>query len=452
MSDGRPEARACLCTKSSVGKLRAAERPGAALEVRIVGGGRTVTVRGRRLTVGSSPRNDLALPGDPYITRHHCTLLVEDDGVWIQDEASHNGTWVNNVRVERCRVAPGARITVGHTVLHLQTEGQAAEAYGIVGGTMERVVAQIERFAPTMRPVLIQGETGTGKELVARAIHAASPSAMAVFEALNCGAIPRDLAEAELFGHAEGAFTGACRARRGAFERADGGTLFLDEVGEMARELQPKLLRVLEEGVVRPLGDEQRRVVDVRLISATHRDLLGEISRGAFRLDLYHRLAVGIITLPPLRDRPEDIPPLVQHFIAREVIGRGPRAMPCVTERAMDFLREQPWPGNVRQLRHAVQLALMEGGAELDVEHFDSVRNKEWGERLKDYVRFRGRPFVAIRDEVYRRVIEEHGGNHTAAAAALGIPKSTFFDQLRAMRSAPGGGGVEAEASGAVLG
>jgi len=422
----------CLRTRTAVGALRAADCRGE-MELRVMGSGRRVKIRVPTFTIGSGRRNHLVLR-DAYASALHCSILVQEDGLWIQDDGSRNGTWVNGLRVTRCRLLPGARVVVGRTSLQLQGETPQNREHGIVGDhpRTRRVLEQIERLGPSLKPVLILGETGTGKELVARALHLASPCRLSVFEPMNCGAIAHDLAESELFGHAEGAFTGASRERRGAFERADGGTLFLDEVGEMSMALQPKLLRVLEDRGVQRMGEEQRRQVDVRVVAATHRDLPHEVQRGAFRLDLYHRLAVGVIELPPLRERREDIPLLVSHFLRQEA--KNAADMPHVGHRVMSFLQGQPWPGNVRELRHAIQRAVMEGEPKLRVEHFDVVRKGYGGERMEDYVCFRGRPFEALREEVFIRVLREHGGNRTAAAAALGIPKSTFFDQLKLMR------------------
>jgi DNA-binding NtrC family response regulator len=307
---------------------------------------------------------------------------------------------------------------------------------------MKRVVSQIERFGPTLKPVLVLGETGTGKELVARALHECSLNRPGLFEPLNCGAIPRDLAESELFGHTEGAFTGACRPRKGAFERADGGTLFLDEVGEMPRELQPKLLRALEEEAIHRIGEERRRRVKVRLISATHRDLLRDADQERFRLDLYHRLAVAVIHLPPLRERREDIPLLVEHFMRKE---QPPGAEIVIAPDGMRFLMDQPWRGNVRSLLHLVEVAATLDKSRIGPADLRGILcDTESSTAVTDgFVRYRGRPFEAVRREIYRNVLREQEGNHTAAANALGIPKSTFFDQIRTMqigyRADPGG-------------
>jgi DNA-binding NtrC family response regulator len=376
---------------------------------------------------------------DPYISKHHCTLMKAADGIWIQDEKSRNGTWVANMRVDRCRVTSGSQIVVGRTGLELIGEKQSASPFGIIGEhpKIKQVVSRIERFGPTSKPVLIQGETGTGKELVARALHEHSPCRLARFVPLNCAAIPRDLAETELFGHAAGAFTGASRERKGAFELADGGTLFLDEVGEMPvgempLELQPKLLRVLEEGKVQRIGEEDRRRVKARLVAGTHRDLLHETKRKRFRLDLFHRLAVGLIRLPPLRDRPEDIPLLVSHFLQQEVTDGTPITL---APDVIRFLAGEPWRGNVRALRNVVQRAVIEFGNNLTVKHFRAAILEEEGTCcMEGYICVTKRPFEEMEREIYSHNLEAHGGNCAAAAASLKIPKSTFWDRVRAMK------------------
>lgn len=299
---------------------------------------------------------------------------------------------------------------------------------------MQQVRTLVRRLGPCPSPVLVCGETGTGKELVARALHRAGSCPPGPFEAVNCAAIPAELAESELFGHARGAFTGATRAYSGAFERAHGGTLFLDEIGEMPTRLQGKLLRVLEEGMIRRLGAEHPRRVCVRIISATNRDLERESEQGRFRLDLYHRLAVGIIGLPALRDRREDIPLLARHFVEElsRRDGRRYRLDPAV----LSHLQSHAWNGNVRALRNAVERAVAIGEEVLSASHFAIDRSLRAAEPHGGYVRYEGRSFSDIQREIYEKTLQEHGGNRSAAAAALGVAKSTFFDQVRAMKIA----------------
>ncbi|MHC5019904.1 MAG: sigma-54 interaction domain-containing protein [Planctomycetota bacterium] len=243
--------------------------------------------------------------------------------------------------------------------------------YGeIVGSSdvLQDLLAQIALVAPTDSSVLIQGESGTGKELVARAIHGAGPRAGRPMVKVNCGSIPRELFESEFFGHVKGAFTGALRDRQGRFELADGGTLFLDEVGEIPLDLQPKLLRVLQEGTFERVGDERTRTADVRVIAATNRDLAAEVDAGRFRRDLYYRLSVFPIQVPPLRDRCDDIPALVDHF-ARAVASRLGRPPKRVPPDVVPRLCEHDWPGNVRELQNLVERAvILSPGETLEIE------------------------------------------------------------------------------------
>jgi two-component system nitrogen regulation response regulator NtrX len=236
--------------------------------------------------------------------------------------------------------------------------------HGIVGSSapMRAVQAMIAKVAPTPSRVLITGESGTGKELVARAIHAASPRAARPLVSVNCAALPRDLVESELFGHEKGAFTGAVQRRQGRFELADRSTLFLDEIGDLPLDAQAKLLRVIEEGVVERLGSERARPVDVRVLAATNRDLERAVQDGTFREDLFFRLNVFPIAVPPLRERLDDLPTLVRH-LAREAGARCGRPARAFDDEALNRLRTHPWPGNVRELANAVERLTIIGDA-----------------------------------------------------------------------------------------
>ena len=428
-----------LFTREAAPAGRACEG-GQALHLRVEGKGRAVSLGASSICLGSAGENDVVLR-DPFVSRRHAVFRRQGGRLWLHDRDSRNGTWVNDVRVERCQVGPGARIVLGRTGLMVARSRLAGDNSGPAGGTgmvaghhsMQRVLKQIARLGPRSLPVLVLGETGTGKELVARALHEASPRRLSNLEPLNCAAIPSELAESELFGHERGAFTGAASRRAGAFERASGGTLFLDEVGEMPLSLQPKLLRVLEDGLVQRVGAAGRLEVDVRVVAATHRDLDSEARLGKFRLDLYHRLAVGIITLPALRQRAEDIPALVAHFLG-QLAGQGPALV--LDPAALTLLRSHQWPGNVRQLQAALHRASAEAGPHLGVDDFyflgEQAPAPAGGDREGE-INFAGRPFEEVKREIYLAMVAHCGGNRTAAAQALGIPKSTFHDQLRAM-------------------
>lgn len=256
------------------------------------------------------------------------------------------------------------RLRLRRANLRLQEElARGAPPRGAAGiirrsAAMERVLSLLTKLADSSSPVLITGETGTGKELVARALHAEGVRKERPFVALNCSAISATLMESELFGHVKGAFTGADRERRGLFGAADGGTLFLDEIGELPMELQPKLLRVLQEGEVRRVGDTSPRKVDVRILAATARDLQEEVSQGRFRDDLYYRLNVVEVHIPPLRERAEDVLPLAEHFI-KKIAAREGRPAPAIDDDALEVMQGYAWPGNVRELENFIEKTMI---------------------------------------------------------------------------------------------
>jgi len=304
----------------------------------------------------------------------------------------------------------------------LAPEAPAEEIVTSDAGLLE-ALALVDRVAPADIPVLVSGESGTGKELVARRIHARSTRAAGPFVAVNAAALPESLAESELFGHERGAFTGADRARAGRFEEASGGTLFLDEIGELAPALQAKLLRVLEDRHVRRLGSERDVPVDVRLVAATNRDLAREVETGGFRRDLFFRLAVVPVALPPLRERPGDIPLLARHFAAR-LAARHRLPVPEITPGAIDVLARHDWPGNVRELRNALERAVVvRGGQPIREEDVQAPAASAAPARtLDEETREREAALEALRLS---------GGNRDAAARRLGISVRTLYYRLR---------------------
>ncbi len=282
---------------------------------------------------------------------------------------------------------------------------------------MRRVMQMTERVSRSDLPVLILGESGTGKELVARAIHDWSGRAGSRFVSENCGAIPETLLESTLFGHVKGSFTGADRRRLGLFEMADGGTLFLDEIGEMSPAMQSRLLRALEEGEIRPVGSERTRKVDVRVLAATHRDLGAMVAQGAFREDLYYRLAVVTLEIPPLRERPEDIPALAAHLLGRQAEGRSVR----MDRKALSALGRQSWPGNVRQLQNELSRALVLADDVIRLEHLACASPAGEAEPVGD-LDLRGQVGILER-KLIRRALDQAGGNQTRAAKLLGVSR-----------------------------
>jgi transcriptional regulator with GAF, ATPase, and Fis domain len=323
-----------------------------------------VTVRDGAARVGSGPAAHLQL-NDKTVSRVHCELRVRPDGILLKDCGSTNGTYVEGVRLVEGEVRPGALVRCGASVFRIEDEGgdvflplSERRAFGeIVGDSIEmrRVYSTLERVAGTSSTVLVEGETGTGKDVVARSLHQMSTRSRGPYVPIDCGAIPVTLIESELFGHMRGAFSGAHNDRRGVFEEADGGTLFLDEVGELPLHVQPKLLRALEMRAVRRLGGNQEKAVDVRIVAATNRSLARCVNEGTFREDLYYRLAVVEVTLPPLRSRREDIATLAKHFYTR--LG-GTTPLP---PDFLAMLAARGWPGNVRELRNYMERAVSLG-------------------------------------------------------------------------------------------
>ncbi|HLT30108.1 MAG TPA: sigma-54 dependent transcriptional regulator [Myxococcaceae bacterium] len=294
---------------------------------------------------------------------------------------------------------------------------------------MRRVLELVEKVAPSKASVSISGESGTGKEVVARALHNLSPRRDKAFIAVNCASIPSTLIESEIFGHERGAFTGADQRRPGVFELAHGGTLFLDEVGELPIELQAKLLRVLEEGRLRRLGGKAELEVDVRVLSATNRDLKAEIEAQRFRGDLYFRLNVFQVELPPLRDRREDIPMLVQHFIHRFNDESGKRVS-GVHPDAMQLLKAHAWPGNIRELRNAVERAVILCEGELILsEHLPPDLGPRSGEKETFNLPF-GLTLDVIEREYLLASLKRNNGNKARTADRLGISEKTLYNKL----------------------
>ena len=296
---------------------------------------------------------------------------------------------------------------------------------------MRAVLARVERAAATDSTVLVQGESGTGKELVARALHQLSPRKGRPFVEFNCSAVQDTLLESELFGHRRGAFTGAVEARPGLMEAADGGTIFLDEIAEMSPAVQAKVLRALESGEIRRVGESRTTRVDVRLVAATNKDLAGRVAAGEFREDLYYRLSTVVVTLPPLRERPEDVEPLVRHFLAKLPVPE--RRVTDVSGEALAVLRAHRWPGNVRELRNCVEsMLILAPGPRIEVDDLPPVvRSGGAGSET-------GRPEqgpLRRLDEVVaayvRSAVERCGGNKSQAARILGIDLKTLNSRLR---------------------
>ena len=403
------------------------------------------------LVVGSGEGAGLLLH-DPLVSRQHARLSVRGARIVIEDLGSKNGTTFAGARVERAIVPLGAVIGVGKTSLTIVPRWHVREVapststtFGALYGNsvaMREIFAILERVAPTDVTILVEGESGTGKELVARSIHQASVRHRAPYLVFDCGAVPAELAESELFGHVRGAFSGAVSDRAGAFARADGGTLCLDELGELPLDLQPKLLRVLETGEIKPVGRDEMQRVDVRVVASTNRDLRAEVRRGRFREDLMYRLDVVKLRLPPLRQRPEDIAGLVERLLAGK-LPDGDR----VDGDNLARLQAYGWPGNVRELRNVLARAVAlsrrpsepparfanlvfnlgpaaDGPATLGTDYPGVASPLPYKEARAQLLDSFDRAYVAA-------LLARHGDNLTRAAQAAGVSRSFLYDLLR---------------------
>lgn len=392
------------------------------------------------LVIGTSPSCGFVLQ-DPSVSRQHLELTPDGDGVRVRDLGSTNGTTIAGNRITQAVVALGTPLVLGQTQLevrHIVDQSpvplsRRRRLGALIGSSsaMRQVYALIERAAETDVTVLVCGETGTGKELTARALHDNSKRAAGPFQIVDCGAVSPTLIEAELFGHERGAFTGADKERPGSFERAHGGTLFFDEIGELPLNLQPKLLRALESREIQRIGGSKRTPVDVRFVAATNRDLLVEVKAGRFREDLYYRLNVFKITMPPLRHHRDDIPVLVQHFI-------GPNGV-NLSKDLVTRMRSLEWPGNVRELRNAVERAMVLAGAETP-RYPGSLEEEGTTDGSSIPVRVdSSRPFKDVKAELVESfekayiedALQRHKGNISAAARESGIDRKHLERLIR---------------------
>ena len=400
------------------------------------GGAQRVALTLRGLTVGSGADCDLVLD-DPQVSRTHCRLELSERGIVLRDLASKNGTFVRDLAVAELLLPLSVAVTIGSSRLQVHVEGApsvvplslGASFGAAVGGSvpMRALFAQLERAAVTDATILLIGETGTGKELLARAIHDASPRRDGPFEVLDCAAVSPELVEAELFGWTRGAFTGAVETRQGVLARASGGTLLVDELGELPLALQPKLLRALEARHYKPVGASEWLPFDARIVCATHRDLRTSVKDGSFREDLYYRVAMVEARVPALRERKQDIPLLVERMLA-------PRTLDDLPPGAMALLLSHDWPGNVRELMNAVtRLMIFPDLADA----FESSRASGDATQLGSRAALASLPLREARALVVEHFereylasrLREHAGNVSRAAAAMGVSRQ-FLHRL----------------------
>lgn len=393
------------------------------------------------LRIGKSKDNDFVLD-DETVSRFHCEIIREPRGFLLRDKKSTNGTLLDGAEVREAFLRPGAIVTVGKVELKVRTYSERVEVlpsekrfFGEAVGEslpMREVFGLLERLAPSDVSVLLGGETGTGKDTLARAIHAESRRAKAPFVIVDCASVVPSLIESELFGHEKGAFSGATARRTGAFELAHGGTLFLDEVGELPLDLQPKLLRVLEQRSLRRVGGNREIKVDIRVVAASKRNLLAEVERGKFREDLYFRLAAAPVTVPPVRERRGDIALLAETILER-VCTKSGGALLTMESAALSALAEHDWPGNVRELHNAIEraaiLARSSGAAAIrfgDLPAPALMRASRMRPEFDESISYRDAKSAMEADFERRYVtwlLARHDGNISAAARAADMDR-----------------------------
>ncbi|MDB4979442.1 MAG: sigma54 specific transcriptional regulator, Fis family [Myxococcales bacterium] len=403
--------------------------------------GEAIAIGDLAMTVGSGPGNEVLLT-DPTISRRHLVIEPRPEGVVLRDLGSTNGSFVQGARFQELTLGFGTEVTIGQTTLKyvpqeetLDVAPSDEESFGALAGRdpkLRKLFRLLADVAQSEATVLIEGETGTGKELFAEEIHRHSPRKAGPFIVFDCGAVPKELIESALFGHMRGAFTGAVSDRPGAFEEAHGGTLFLDEIGELAPEVQPSLLRALDKHAVRRVGATSYNQVSVRVVAATNRNLRAEIAAKQFREDLYYRLAVVRMNVPPLRERLEDIPLLVERFTKQMAGGRNLD----VAREALDRLRAHAWPGNVRELRNVIERACaLSHGAHLEIdEAFDEkIAGPSAGsvDIELPFKEAKARVIDSFEREYIRAQLKRHDGNLSAAARAAEVDRKHFRELLR---------------------
>jgi len=405
-----------------------------------VGGERSVTWQSAsdRASVGSHVSNDFVLD-EPTVSRFHLEIVVDSRGARVRDLDSRNGTFVDGTRVVEAWLKQGSTLRLGRATLRFDLDASRnsfpvseAPRFGeLVGSSvvMRAQFAVLERVASTDTTVLIEGETGTGKDVAAESLHLASARRDGPLVVVDCGAATAQLLESQLFGHERGAFTGADQRRIGAFEEAAGGSVFLDEIGELPLELQPKLLRVLERRQIQRLGSNTMRPVQVRILAATNRDLRAMVNAGTFREDLYYRLAVVRVRLPPLRERPEDIPAIVEHLLDR--LRASPEARARLTNpELVRGLARAAWPGNVRELRNAIERALvLDQALELGEPGEPATAGRvDWS---LPYEAARRAALVDFERRYFQHHLDASRGNVSQAARSTGIGRVYLHRLLR---------------------
>jgi len=413
--------------------------PGTAREHRI-------DIHDQPLVIGGVKECDVVLK-DRSVSRKHAEIRRTAGGIVLRDLGSRNGTYVERISIKEAVLRSGARLRIGMTDLAFETGDENGRLTRLARGEVDdealkevppqfapvigsstalrRTCALLAKLASSDLTVTLIGETGTGKEVLARAVHACSPRAGKPFIVFDCGAVAPNLIESELFGHKKGAFTGAVAEHRGAFERAQGGTLFLDEIGELSLDLQPKLLRVLERRTLQPVGGSEEVKVDVRILAATNRDLESRVREGEFRDDLFFRLSMALIPVPPLRERREDLSALVDGFLAE--IDKPLKVLP----ETLAILERHDWPGNVRELKNVIAgAAVLASGPALDPKHLALFKPQRRAPAV-EALPLAGQTLETIEQAAIEQTLRRFDGNKTKAARALGIAASTLYEKIR---------------------
>jgi transcriptional regulator with GAF, ATPase, and Fis domain len=419
--------------------------------------GKELEIGKPRVTGGRSIINDLVL-ADKAVSGTHFEVFADDNGYHLRDLESTNGLYVGELRIKDVYLKPGTQFRVGHTDLRFQRTDEIVEIPlsrrdsfdEVIGSSvrMREIFATLEKVAPSELTVLVTGETGTGKEMIARGIHQASPRKNKPFVVLDCGAIPKDLIESTLFGHEKGSFTGAVGQHHGCFEQAHGGTIFLDEIGELDINLQPKLLRVLENRELKRVGGDRLIKIDVRVVAATNRDLRAMVNQSTFREDLYFRLSVIHVEMPPLRDRRDDVAALGQVFLNE--IGKRRGLTMSFSQDAVQMLGSHSWPGNVRELKNVVERAasLCEGPV---VRRADLMLTRESSQSARDgnaqaagggsaapqivpgldFKEAKQRVVDSFEVAYLKALLERHDGNITRSAQEAGLTRYHLRELLK---------------------
>jgi transcriptional regulator with PAS, ATPase and Fis domain len=376
---------------------------------------------------------------DEFVSRHHGEIYFRNGEFFIRDLGSKNGIFINGKRVKGSVLAPGSRIDIGKISIDFmlsQDKGiisdEKVDHLGEIVGKSQKIQSLYtlcKKAASCDATVLINGETGTGKELIAKTIHSMSSRAGESFVTIDCGSIPKELIESELFGHEKGAFTGAQNQRKGAFERGNKGTVFLDEIGELPKEMQPKLLRILEEREFKRVGGDTHISTDFRVIAATNRELNIEVARGNFREDLFFRLYVIPVSLPTLKERKGDIPLLANHFLNINTSSSGDTSRMSISDDALKKMADYTWPGNVRELRNVIERAIVTSDGSTitadDIQFIPTMQNTTGpapalSGSLED-----------IEKQTIINALKAQGGNKKATAKVLGIAYSTMCEKVK---------------------